>query len=262
MSKESREISKESREMDEMYSDNNVSLTNWRPLSENKVQPNTSTNGTLRDEKPSSLNEASPHKSRFRRRLDRFADRTTLGTVIFMKEAVHWWYKLFWVAIFLAGIGATTYNIYLLIDLYFQYPVDTQVTLSYEQLPFPSITVCNINPFRKSAMVNGADSSALNEFTSQLMPKMSYDWDYKAQLANNSNASSTQESSTNVTKTTSLVQQTTLPSSNANASSQQRNSNSVTTSRVTLTNVIIPTGGTTQKSNATVTNGPAKRRKV
>ena len=133
------------------------------------------------------MSDKEEYQSRVKKCLDHFAGRTTLGTVIFMKEAVRWWYKLFWILIFLGGVGASTYNVYLLIDKFFQYPVDTQVTLSYEKLPFPSVTVCNINPVRKSAVQAGG-APAMNQFVSQLMPKQNYKNNYMPQPnSNNSN---------------------------------------------------------------------------
>lgn len=115
--------------------------------------------------------------SRFKNRLDTFAGRTTLGMVVFMKEGQHIGYKLFWFFIFLAGLGGCTYNISLLIGNYFSYNIDTTVSLGYEKLPFPSVTVCNINPTRSSAISAGSPTGnmkAMQQFAAQLQPKQVY----------------------------------------------------------------------------------------
>lgn len=116
-------------------------------------------------------------ESRFKKRLDAFAGRTTLGMVVFMKEGQHIGYKLFWFVIFLAGLGGCTYNISLLIGNYFSYNIDTTVSLGYEKLPFPAVTVCNINPTRSSAISAGSPTGnmkAMQQFAAQLQPKQAY----------------------------------------------------------------------------------------
>lgn len=36
---------------------------------------------------------------------------------------------------------------YYLIDLFFKREITTVITLGYDHLDFPSITICNVNPF-------------------------------------------------------------------------------------------------------------------
>ena len=37
-------------------------------------------------------------------------------------------------------------------DKYYSYETTTSIKLKYSKLPFPSVTVCNINPLRKSML--------------------------------------------------------------------------------------------------------------
>ncbi|KAH7718199.1 hypothetical protein AAVH_14403 [Aphelenchoides avenae] len=62
-------------------------------------------------------------------------------------------WKGFWVAVILGTFAAfVIQSIFVLTD-FFHYKVDTVVQLkSVKGIPFPAVTICNLNPIRKSAM--------------------------------------------------------------------------------------------------------------
>lgn len=124
---------------------------------------------------------------RLKKRLDTYAARSSLGTVVFMKEAGHWWYRIFWICIFLGGMAATIYNVQMLLVLYFSFQVNTQVSLGYAKLDFPTVTICNINPIRQS-MLDQYGTPEMKNFVAQLKPTNSYKFDIRA----NQSAGSTQ----------------------------------------------------------------------
>ena len=41
-------------------------------------------------------------------------------------------------------------------DNYYAYETTTSVGIAYKQLPFPSITICNVNPVRHSQLMEQA----------------------------------------------------------------------------------------------------------
>ncbi|KAH7695516.1 hypothetical protein AAVH_37424, partial [Aphelenchoides avenae] len=62
-------------------------------------------------------------------------------------------WKAFWIAVVLTTFAAfIMQSVYILVD-YSHYNIDTVVQLkSVKGLPFPAVTICNLNPIRKSAM--------------------------------------------------------------------------------------------------------------
>ena len=232
----------------------------------------------LRDGKLRDVSDNEVYHLRVKKCFDHFAERTTLGTVIFMKEAVRWWYKLFWILIFLGGVCASAYNVYLLIDEFFQYPVNTQVTLSYEKLPFPSITVCNINPVRKSAVEASGVSPALNQFASQLMPVQAYKYNYMSQpnafnsyppsniTTNSNNSNPPSNITTNSTDLTKLENEVNpLVVTNLNIPSLQQNSTRTFNSSFNVLNSLFPvleTAAPLKPSTSVNSTEKLSRRKV
>jgi len=62
-----------------------------------------------------------------------------------------WPARLFWMAIFISASVISVYQISLSIALYLEYPTKTDFSVVIkEQLRFPAVTVCNINPYKKS----------------------------------------------------------------------------------------------------------------
>ena len=91
---------------------------------------------------------------RKRSRLDEVRDFCTdtsahgLGRVA---AANSWPARFLWMAIFLSASVIAVYQISLSFTTYLQYPTKTDFSIVIkEQLRFPAVTVCNINPFKQS----------------------------------------------------------------------------------------------------------------
>ena len=60
--------------------------------------------------------------------------------------------KIFWVVVMLGMAAALMYNILQLTRKYFDYPISVTLDVDHQQqLTFPSVTVCNMNPVKRSA---------------------------------------------------------------------------------------------------------------
>lgn len=67
------------------------------------------------------------------------------------------WRRFAWLAIFLGCSGFMIYQIQEVFVKYYSYPVDTILTYTYEkEVTFPSVTICNKNPIRKSMLVRAS----------------------------------------------------------------------------------------------------------
>ncbi|XP_070553836.1 acid-sensing ion channel 1-like isoform X2 [Ptychodera flava] len=61
--------------------------------------------------------------------------------------------RCFWLLVVLTGAGFLTYQIIRSVNLYRSFPVNVDVKIKYAQdLPFPAITICNMNLLRKKEM--------------------------------------------------------------------------------------------------------------
>ncbi|KAH7715637.1 hypothetical protein AAVH_16944, partial [Aphelenchoides avenae] len=62
-------------------------------------------------------------------------------------------WKAFWIAVILGTFAAFVIQSAFILNDFVHYNVDTVVQLkSVKSLPFPAVTICNLNPIRKSAM--------------------------------------------------------------------------------------------------------------
>ena len=114
-----------------------------------------------------------------------FADTTSLQGPPFIMRAGRWYSRSIWVFILILAFGATTAHLYYVCTQYYSYDSTTKITLGYKSLPFPSISICNINPIRISKL--RLASPALHRYITQLAPRTSIDPKYRkdSQESNN-----------------------------------------------------------------------------
>ena len=95
---------------------------------------------------------------RGRSRLDQvlgFCADTTAHGLGPVAAAKSWLVRLFWLVIFGAAFSYSMFEIYQSIKAYRSYPTRTDISIvNKEQLRFPAVTVCNINPFKQSKLKN------------------------------------------------------------------------------------------------------------
>lgn len=68
----------------------------------------------------------------------------------YINAAKLWYAKVLWVLLLLGGIAGMTLHLYFLIDQYLQFDVQVSVTLGFNNLHFPAVTICNVNAVKKS----------------------------------------------------------------------------------------------------------------
>ena len=91
---------------------------------------------------------------RKRPRLDQVRDFCTDTSAHGLSRVVaaeSWPGRLFWIAIFISASGISIHQIGLSFTAFFKYPTKTDFFIVVkEELRFPAVTVCNINPFKQS----------------------------------------------------------------------------------------------------------------
>ena len=78
-----------------------------------------------------------------------FVDQTSFQGLSFIKSSTSWCAKALWIIVFIVCMVLFSINLYYIVSLYFSYPTQTRVEMGYEALPFPSVTICNLNSIRK-----------------------------------------------------------------------------------------------------------------
>ncbi|RUS89427.1 hypothetical protein EGW08_002800, partial [Elysia chlorotica] len=96
--------------------------------------------------------DAEGNPKTFKRVLVRFAERTSMQGVPYIYVSSVWYAKLGWSLLFLVGFGLMVGHLYLLIDEFYQYDTHSTVGLGFSTLTFPAVTICNVNPIRRSQL--------------------------------------------------------------------------------------------------------------
>ncbi|XP_060598498.1 amiloride-sensitive sodium channel subunit alpha-like [Ruditapes philippinarum] len=65
--------------------------------------------------------------------------------------------KVLWSLLVLAAFSVFSIQLYYLFNTYYSYPVQTSVKLDFDSIAFPAITLCNMNPVRKSKLDNSEE---------------------------------------------------------------------------------------------------------
>lgn len=100
----------------------------------------------------------------------RFADRTSMHGCGYIGTSRHWFSRVIWIIITLSAVVVLVVHLYVIITQYLTWPKATKVSLSFNNLRFPAVTVCNFNPIRKSTL-NEYGSERLQELISLIDPK-------------------------------------------------------------------------------------------
>lgn len=78
------------------------------------------------------------------------ADNSTIHGLPRISSSRHVYIKVLWTILFLATSGYLCFQLYNLVMNYYSWPVKTSVSLKFNRLPFPAISVCNWNAIKKS----------------------------------------------------------------------------------------------------------------
>ena len=83
--------------------------------------------------------------------IHQFCIETTAHGLTRVVESKSFVGRIFWLLVFLLALSLMFYQVVLLLQSYFTYPVHVEVKLVHQkEWQFAGATVCNVNPFRKS----------------------------------------------------------------------------------------------------------------
>ncbi|KAK6178830.1 hypothetical protein SNE40_011326 [Patella caerulea] len=98
-----------------------------------------------------------------------FAERTSMQGVPNINNSKHWFQKLMWSVLLVGSMVAMTFHLKFLFDTYYAWPKHSTVSLGFNSLEFPAVTICNVNPIRQSKIHLG--SAALKNIVSVTKPE-------------------------------------------------------------------------------------------
>nr|CAD2172465.1 unnamed protein product [Meloidogyne enterolobii] len=81
--------------------------------------------------------------------LIRFAARTTAHGIPMAAQATKWYAKWMWIIISLLSVGIFIYSVLGVLEKYQRREKIVSVQLRFDNVPFPAITICNLNPFKR-----------------------------------------------------------------------------------------------------------------
>ncbi|XP_045160381.2 amiloride-sensitive sodium channel subunit beta-like [Mercenaria mercenaria] len=110
------------------------------------------------------------HKT-FRRIIARFAEKTSMQGVPYINNAKLWWAKLIWSFMLLVAIAAMSLHLWYLVDQYTDWPVQTKISLGFETLKFPKVTICNTNAIHRGRLNRYNEAEDLKDLVEDLKPE-------------------------------------------------------------------------------------------
>ncbi|XP_061169102.1 amiloride-sensitive sodium channel subunit alpha-like isoform X2 [Saccostrea echinata] len=104
------------------------------------------------DEDDGSFANSMEKRKSLRKLLGRFADKTAMQGVGYINSARFWYSKAIWVFLLLVAFGWMIFHLIYLISQFLELPVQTKISLGFNSLQFPAVTVCNMNVVKKSEL--------------------------------------------------------------------------------------------------------------
>lgn len=96
--------------------------------------------------------EKTVSKKSFRKIFNRFADRTAMQGVGYIKSAKLWYSRALWAFLLLVAIGWMVFHLFYLISQFLDLPIQTKISLGFNNLQFPAVTLCNMNAVKWSRL--------------------------------------------------------------------------------------------------------------
>ncbi|CAD5113570.1 DgyrCDS2734 [Dimorphilus gyrociliatus] len=168
---------------DHMIMRNSLDLQSW-PTTE-KLQENGDGQASL-EEKQDKSNELPEQKShekdiRLGDIFASFANHTSMHAIPYILRAKTLVARVLWTVVFLAGSGVMIWHLVTLTQKYLDYNINSRLTIKYENLIIPSVTVCNNNPFRNSLLT---EDNVPRDFL-MFVESRKYDTSYQTDKGNN-----------------------------------------------------------------------------
>lgn len=151
---------------------------------EETVYTNPNRNGRITEDESSDVEETKDSQSSHGivGIFSQFADKCSVSGMPFITQAENQVVRVIWSFLLFAAFGLMTFHLYQLISTYFEYKKQTEVQLSFSNLQFPAVTVCNTNPMRMSQVhmasqelrdfITSVDPDSIRDFLEKWTPEL------------------------------------------------------------------------------------------
>ena len=120
-------------------------------------------------ESEASYDSAGKQKS-FHRVWVRFAEKTSMQGIPYIHNAKLLWAKIVWVIMTLIAISAMVAHLYYLIAQFYGWPMITKISLGFDSLRLPDVTICNTNIMKQSELQIMQDADDLKQLIAYMNP--------------------------------------------------------------------------------------------
>ena len=80
------------------------------------------------------------------------------------------WAKVIWAIMTLIAIAAMIAHLYYLISQFYAWPMVTKISLGFDSLRFPDVTICNTNIIKQSELQNLQGAENLKQLVEYMSP--------------------------------------------------------------------------------------------
>jgi hypothetical protein len=124
------------------------------------------------EEKDSSQteNDKSVYNKHVNNVLGRFAEKTSMHGCGYIQSSRHFVSKSFWIFLTVLAIVILIIHLYMITEQFTRWPKKTTVSLEFNNLAFPAVTICNVN-ILKNSEVSKYGSQELQALVNAVAPK-------------------------------------------------------------------------------------------
>jgi len=137
-----------------------LDLAHWKETMEGSPRLNRSSD---------SLDTVGKRKN-FRRLFTRFAEKTSMVGVPYINNARYWWSKAIWSLLLIGAVTVMVLHLWYLFDQWYGWPKTTKVSLGFSMLPFPQVTICNVNPIHRGRLAEFPHAHQLKKLVHDMDP--------------------------------------------------------------------------------------------
>ena len=91
-------------------------------------------------------------RTRLRNILKNFCDTTSMHGCSKISGSTLAGVKISWGILTAGAVAILMFHLYSIFDTYYKWPIQTKVSLGFDNLRYPAITLCNVNMVKKSAL--------------------------------------------------------------------------------------------------------------
>ena len=106
-----------------------------------------------------------------RKTFNRFADKTSMTGINYISSARFWWAKVIWSFMLFIAVGVMGLHLWYLFSQYFEWPVQTKISLGFDSLQFPDVTICNTNQLHQRRLDHHPGLDKLKGLLDKLKPE-------------------------------------------------------------------------------------------